>query len=93
MSFTVRDTDDSGLCGRCEHATVLRGDRLADHVILCNWFHPALALQRLVRTCTVYQPLNTLDKHEMERIGWVLEVKGGRVVGFKPPKREGGTET
>lgn len=87
MPFTIDDPTDSGLCGRCDHSQVIRGDRLKDHTVLCNWQHPALNITRLVRRCSLFEAKNSISKSEMEKIGWVLEVKGGKVIGFKPPKR------
>lgn len=91
MPFTLKETTaDNGLCGQCEHAGIFRGDRLQDHEILCNWHHPSLRLRRLVRTCTLFEQKNALDKHEMEKIAWVIEVKAGKFIGFRPPKRSDG---
>ena len=36
--------------------------------------------------CTRYSFRYDEVPHEMKQIGWVLEVKKGRVIGFKSPK-------
>lgn len=88
MPFTIKDERRAGLCGSCSHVQMITGDRLADLTIFCHWPHPALRITHAVRTCTAYQERNRPDKDDMERIGWVLEVNGGRVMGFRPPKRK-----
>lgn len=88
MPFSLKDTNDSGLCGHCHHSMITRGDRLQDHTIRCNWTYPAMLVRQLVSTCSEFQQKNTLDKHEMEQIGWVLEVNGGKVIGFRPPRKQ-----
>jgi hypothetical protein len=85
MPFTMKETPDRGLCGTCRSAHIRDGDRFADTQIFCNEM-PGERVRFLVRSCSEYARKNEQDRYEMEQIAWVLEVKKGRVIGFRPPK-------
>jgi hypothetical protein len=87
MPFNIKMNNESGLCGTCRHAFITRGDGLSQHVIICERIHPAPEVRFIVRTCSDYQERNKPSEYDMEKIGWVLEVKGGKVIGFRPPKK------
>ena len=78
--------DRMGLCGNCENATVIRyKDGTA--MVFCSWVHPPMRMTKPVESCTDYREHNTLDRHELEKVAWTLRTeKGGRVIGFEPPK-------
>lgn len=38
--------------------------------------------------CSDYQAKGSQSKYEMEKVAWVLEVKHGRTMGFKPPEEK-----
>lgn len=89
MPFTMRDKNESGLCGTCRFGHVMRGERLADHVIACANFHPVQTIRFVVQQCSDYKSTTTQTRHDMERVAWVLEVKKGKPVGFRPPQPRG----
>lgn len=38
--------------------------------------------------CSRYSQRGEMDEYQARDIGWVLEVQGGKTLGFKPPKKE-----
>lgn len=76
-----------GLCGRCEESTVMTDER-GREVVYCHYFHPTKRIQMRVKECTDYTARGALSYHEMKNTAWVLEVKKGKPVGFRPPKQE-----
>jgi hypothetical protein len=86
MPFTLKETPDRGLCATCNSGMVREGDRFTEAEIFCSVSRTAGRVPFLVRACSDYTAKNAPDKWEMEQIAWVLEVKKGRVIGFRPPK-------
>lgn len=87
MPVRVRDEEDFGLCGTCENGHVRRGDRYWDVQIQCGEAS-RLPVRRLVRSCSAYVQRNALEKYELEQMAWVLEVKRGKPIGFRPPGKD-----
>lgn len=78
------------LCLACDHAQVVEGAR--DKMIFCRQLAVYAADHATIRfpvlRCTDFQNKNTPSRHDFEEIAWKLEIKGGRVIGFKAPKKE-----
>lgn len=86
MPVTIKETPDRGLCGTCAMAHIREGDRFSETVIQCSESGRSGRVTFLVRSCSDYARRNDLDKYDMEKIAWILEVKKGRFIGFRPPK-------
>jgi hypothetical protein len=74
------------LCVRCEHSMVLRTDG-GDTQVYCTYYGDKTPVRAVVVQCSAYDPRGTMSRASMERIGWVLEIKDRKVIGFRQPKR------
>lgn len=92
MSFTVRDgtRPTKRLCDMCRYARILKGPQQGHERVLCTAGVDSVELTFPVVQCNTYCEIGAMSDWEAKQIGWVLEVKAGRVMGFKPPEREGG---
>jgi hypothetical protein len=74
-----------GLCGSCSEAHITVDDR-GGQMVWCKGlsYQSPQVVERPVHHCTGYEARNTgMDRHEAEKIGWVLEVKRkGSDIGF-----------
>ena len=82
----IREGVARGLCGSCDNAFQRTTERGRSE-ILCTWLHPARAVQDVILECSGYEEIGKPTKHDLEKIAWTLNVKGGRVVGFTPPSK------
>jgi hypothetical protein len=73
------------LCQRCVNGQIIT-DRDGRAMVVCHGMYPPKEIHVVVATCTWFNEQNKMSKHDAEQIGWVLEVKGKKVMGFKPPK-------
>lgn len=89
MKFTLRFRGGAGLCCTCRTAQRVVDDR-GQEAVLCHAFgmDPPMQIRREVVECSQHDPVNVMSKWEMEKIAWVLETRGERPVGFRPPKKE-----
>lgn len=78
---------ESNLCRTCTYAHVIT-DHRDRTTTLCGRYKRAIQITAPVTQCSVYNAMNKMPEYEANRLGWVLEVKKGHVVGFKPPKQE-----
>lgn len=77
---------DVRLCNNCIHAQIVKGPQQGQELVYCNGIQKYMAFP--VVECNAHAPLGEMQEWEAKRIGWVLEVKAGKVIGFKPPKKE-----
>jgi hypothetical protein len=76
------------LCGRCENGQVMRSE-FGHEETWCFNSHPARTIRFPVTSCNEYRREGEMTEYDAKQIGWVLEVKAGKVIGFKPPLRKG----
>ena len=76
---------DKRLCDMCQHAIISKGPQQGQEIVRCEWGRSTV-LRFPVVECNQYMPAGQMDESEARRIGWVLEVKKGIPVGFRPPK-------
>lgn len=91
---------DIRLCDSCRHGVIIRGAQQGQEAVHCHsipFVHAWGSLRHGVSEtigclvpfrvveCSNYR--NKLDMADWEaaKIGWVLEVKAGKVLGFRPP--------
>lgn len=86
MEFTMRGSHDS-LCQSCVHGLVTKDDRERERVF-CGAMH-TMPVFVPIKQCTRYAKNGALDEYDLMRVAWVLEVKKGQPVGFRPPKSRG----
>lgn len=90
LRVRVREGAARGLCGTCAHAHIFTDTR-ERQTVLCRYYDGSLSAFRVrapLQECSKYERLGEMDQYAAEQIGWVLEVKNGRVVGFQPPKKK-----
>ena len=84
-----RTRSEKRLCDTCRHSLVVKGTKQSDEKVYCNVpisgtvVHPFRVVE-----CSDYVSKIGMTLYEAEDKGWVLETKGGRVIGFKPPVRD-----
>ena len=91
MSFKILDgtRPDKRLCDSCDYGHVIKGPQQGQEKVYCT----NRGLERLhvpfpVVECSDFCKKNQMTEYEAKQIGWVLEVSGGKTLGFKPPKKE-----
>lgn len=88
VRMNVREGVARGLCGTCEHAHIVADDR-GKQTVRCDVVYAgAVVINRPIAQCNMHAEKNVMDRRRAEEMGWVLEVKAGRVVGFKPPTKK-----
>jgi hypothetical protein len=85
VNIRFRDGVAAGLCGGCEHASIMINTR-GQELVKCHFHHPSIRMTAPIVSCSDFQAKGTLDRWDMEKIAWTVETKQGKVVGFKPPK-------
>lgn len=88
VNIRFRDGIASGVCGGCENFSLMV-DQRGREMAICAYHYPTIRITRPLKFCTDFQAKGTQDRHEMEKTAWILEVKKGKVIGFRPPKRKG----
>ena len=82
MKLSIRRRNET-LCSSCSQGMVVQGH--GKKLVRCNVLDALLTFP--VLECSGYSPIGRMDEWEAGKIGWILEVRGGRVIGFKPPKK------
>jgi hypothetical protein len=87
MSFTIKRSQTDSLCNTCSNGVQIRGMRLGEEKTLCHALPDSHAqITYPIEFCSSYQRRNTQNIHEMNRIGWVIEIKKGQFAGFHDPE-------
>ena len=86
MSVRVRE-EVTSLCDSCTRSRITV-DRLSRRTVLCQVMGYPVRVEADIVRCNEHNPIGQMDEYDAKKIGWVLEVKGTRVVGFKPPKAD-----
>jgi hypothetical protein len=78
---------DVRLCDTCRHSHITSDSKGGEH-ILC--YHPGYPVQVYVKIveCNQYAGIRDMTDYEAQKIGWILEVRGKTIVGFKPPEKK-----
>ena len=86
MSFTIKD-QPKGLCHGCRKSHITKDDR-GESLTTCiaNSSQPRV-IRRPIVECDRHEEMGTISNWEAEKIAWILEVKKGQVIGFKPPEK------
>lgn len=89
MRLKVHDgtRPDVRLCDTCQHSVIVKGPQQGQEIVVCS-FESLGRLPFPVVECSMYSMKGAMSEWDAKQIGWVLEVKAGKVVGFKPPKKE-----
>lgn len=83
---------DRRLCDSCERGFIAKGPQQGQEIVVCYAVQEGTRLRFPVVECSGYTPKGQMSDWTAKQIGWVLEVKAGKVLGFKPPKKEYGPE-
>jgi len=84
LRMNIKEGPARGLCGKCQNA-IIRQEETGEPFVSCGAYYPPRDIVRNVVSCTGFDERgqNTVD--EMKKIAWILEVKKGRIMGFKTP--------
>lgn len=79
--------DGKRLCDSCQHGMIMQeGNKLE---IYCDLLGGRGAVNLSVTECTKYKNMKDKEEYEYNATAWILEIKNGKTIGFKPPKRRG----
>lgn len=92
IKITGGTAEHSGpsLCTTCTHA-YRRVDNAGEHNVCHALYYAPQQTFGKVYECKMYHDETKPSLGAMKEIAWDLHVKGGRVVGFKPPDPNTGT--
>jgi hypothetical protein len=77
-----------GLCGSCTYGWV-RQDQRGEVVVKCTYASQTVeTVVRPIVECNVYSQTGRMTDYEADKLGWVLEMRPGKKVGFAPPKKD-----
>lgn len=82
MKFTIKEP--VFLCYSCENSQIMKNS-IGKITIQCNYQRTVKIITDVVE-CNVYMQKGQMQQYDAEKIAWILEKKGERVIGFKPPK-------
>ena len=90
MKINFKDSRHSGpatgLCKQCSSSHI-RTDFQNVTAVWCSIGSNLIPIEKAVIECSGYEEKGTMTEWEAKQIGWVLELKGDRVIGFKAPKK------
>lgn len=77
------------LCDSCDYSHIIKGPQQGQELVYCDkGSMDKLLLPFPVVECNEYSKKGEMSEYQAEKLGWVLEVSGGKALGFKPPKKE-----
>ncbi len=85
----IREGVSRGLCGSCREAHIMTDANGYQEVHCTAMPNATLLVKRVIAECSNHRGINHMTEWEAKQQGWILEVKGSRVVGFKAPDKEG----
>jgi hypothetical protein len=89
LRMKVYEGANRGLCRTCSNAHIMTDTR-GDQTVYCNGLPGGvLQIHRVIAECNGYRKMGEMSEWEAKQQGWILEVKGTRVIGFKPPGQGG----
>lgn len=93
MSFKLKGEftrPETPLCQSCRYSQIIKGPQQYQERTFCGVSGESKQVPFPVVICSSYLSKGEMNEWEAKAIGWVLEVKKGQVVGFRPPRRSGG---
>ena len=93
MKVKIQDgTPEFGrsLCYTCKNASIVKGQN-GELLVHCNAYvfeHLRNRVPFKVAECGAYLQINTPDRHEMEKIAWIVEARRRGKPGFQIPAGE-----
>lgn len=78
---------DKRLCDSCRWSQVMKHSDGTERVA-CFANGNGLEIHHKVVECNDYANRTHKMQYELEKIGWVLDVKGKTILGFKPPNKK-----
>lgn len=93
MSFNIKGDktkSDKRLCDSCTSSIIMEGPQQGQEKVYCGRVNDfgTTEIKFPVVKCNRYTSMNEMSDWEAKQIGWVIEVKAGKFIGFKPPKKE-----
>lgn len=85
MKFNIKEIPRAGLCGRCTEGQILSHGGSVRR-IYCTRMKQDIS--QIPDACSMFDDMRFESRYDFEDIGWVLETRGGSVLGFKPPKKD-----
>ena len=80
------DHSDS-LCFRCAHAHIYQGHAVSDLNLRCLVdYDNSFSIHSKIVECNKFYAKRDKTESELNKMGWVLEIRRGRTVGFFPPE-------
>lgn len=89
VKINLKNFTESSLCDRCKESQITlnaKGERRVRCFNVSEYVHPYIA------ECNQYVAKGQPTEYELKKLAWDIEVKHGRVMGFKPPEPKGDHE-
>lgn len=83
--FTIKKSRES-LCETCRNSIIAKDIDGRNVLNICNSGSP-IQIKSIIAECTDYR-FKYSDPWEFKESAWILEVKKGQVIGFRPPGKE-----
>lgn len=79
---------DVRLCDSCRYG-IIRKDSTGREIVHCDYIGGGepFEVKTKVVECNVYKNRAQKTENELEKIAWILNVKGKTILGFVPPKK------
>jgi hypothetical protein len=84
MKVQIRD-DRWTLCQSCKESQIIV-DHMGRSRVICHEGMQPREMRMPVARCSRYSQEGRMADWEAEKIGWVLEVKKGVIIGFRKPE-------
>jgi len=84
LRINIKSTTGGGLCGKCKQGQVMSNGHKVK--IFCRAIEREIHF--LLSECTEFEDRKFKSEYDFQDIGWTLEMKGMKIDGFKPPKKE-----
>lgn len=79
---------DKRLCDSCRNGTVMKHSDGTERITCCAISSQVIEITKKVVECSDYTGKTEKTKYEMEKMAWILNVKGKTILGFKPPSHK-----
>lgn len=71
------------LCNNCKNSHITQGERTSDITIWCQaMFEKPVQIMTKIVTCNSYAAIKDQSLSEMQKIGYILETRKGKPIGF-----------
>lgn len=87
LRVNIKEGVRKGLCNSCRMAHIIIGAS-GRETVRCQQSMDSPIIPEPVVECSDYSAKNAMSMHDMEQKAWVIEVKSGKIMGFKPPTEE-----